>query len=129
MDKRARIVEVLEKLSSRVMVEVYNRYCDEANYPNDRIEDNTDEFLNNMYPTGAEMASQLDGNSNYGYRDDYARLDGLGNLESTDSPEDWVEFDEVARYAEDNDEDFGDDEIREILDEEEESDDNDDDDE
>lgn len=49
---------------------------------------------------------------------DYFRLNVYGNLESTNNPynEGWVDLDELARYAVDNDEDFGTSEIRELLD-------------
>lgn len=49
---------------------------------------------------------------------DYFRLNVYGNLESTDNPcnEGWVDIDELAGYAIDNDEDFEDSEIRELLD-------------
>lgn len=50
--------------------------------------------------------------------DSYFRFNVYGNLESTDNPcnEGWIDLDELAQYAIDNDEDFGDREIRELLD-------------
>lgn len=49
---------------------------------------------------------------------DYFRLNVYGNLESTNDPcnEGWIDLDELAGYAVDNDEDFGNSEIRELLD-------------
>ena len=46
----------------------------------------------------------------------YFWFNGYGNLESSDFLPDVVFPSDIARYIVDNDEDFGDDEIREVLD-------------
>jgi len=119
MTKRDKIYDYLEGLSRNDLVAIYNQYCEEANYTDDLIEDNGQGFIETYYSDVWSLACQLDGNNNYSIRDDYVRFDGLGNLESTDTPEDWIDLDEIAEYSVENDEYFGDTEIKEILEEEE----------
>ena len=52
--------------------------------------------------------------------DNYFRFDGYANLESFDYISDEVDLEEIADYIIDNDEDFDNSDIREILGEEDE---------
>lgn len=111
---------------------------------NDKIDQIRDIINGFSYDTLAECCSQLDGDAAVYLMDDfddtmdylkpwdlaravyygefepihsYFRVNVYGNLESTNDPVEagWVDVDELARYAVDDDEDFGDNEIRSLL--------------
>ena len=109
-------------LSDASQYYVYNEYLDSVNYLDDRLyyEEDFDEILSGKAP------SEIAGLIFYGEfnpNDNYFKFNGYGNIESVDRVKDVADFYEIAEYCVDNDEDFGYDEIREILDDEDEEDD------
>jgi hypothetical protein len=120
--KKELIKDYLEGLNNTDLVALHNDYCEKSSYNDDQIYNLDDDFIETHFPDSPKLARQLSGNRNFNFNDDYVRYDGYGNLETTDYPDDsdWINLDEIADYAIDEDEDFGDDEIREILDNEDE---------
>ena len=119
MKRVERIKEYLERLHDSHLIAIWNEYCcnDDCVYPMDEL----DKLLGGMLPSEILMASY------YGYfnpNDDYFKFNGLGNLVSTNtiSEWEWVDIEELAKYIDENENDFGDSERRDILGDDEEED-------
>lgn len=110
MKRVERIQEYLEGLLDSGLIAIWNEYCenDDCVYSMDEI----DEMLSGMTASEILRASYYgDINPN----DDYFKFNGLGNLVSTSSISEWVDIDELAEYIDENENDFGNSEIRDIL--------------
>lgn len=107
-----RIIEVINDLSTNEQVALYNEFAVDT-YNNEWLE--MDEFNNIMSGySPIDIANKIfygDFNPNH----DYFTFDGYDNLESADFPN--IYADEIAEYCIDSDCAFGNNEIREILDE------------
>ena len=116
---REEIREIINNMGADEQVALHNRYCDEVGYSDDEIfsMDEINEWLAGKDPDEIlRMAFYGD----FRPCDEYFRFNGYANLESTDYPDEWIDIDDIVDYIIDNDEDFDNDEIRDILDEEEE---------
>jgi hypothetical protein len=120
MTKLERIEEVLESLRDEDIVEVWNRYCEDCNYYDDRIEymSELDELVCGMKPMDI-INTFCD--SAFNVNDDYFWFNGCGNPVSSNDPFDQVSVYDLAVHIEDYEEDYGIPEIAEILEEPEES--------
>lgn len=111
-DKIEQIESILDNLDLDTLVSCCS-YLDGDNaiYPMDSFDD----VLGGFEPWEIARAAYY---GEFCPTNDYFRLNVYGNLESTDNPynEGWIDIDELAGYAIDNDEDFGNGEIRELLD-------------
>lgn len=108
-----KVIEVLENLSSEELVRIHNEYCDNVCY-DDYIQDmwSFDDIMSGTEPSRlANMIYYGDFRPN----DNYFMFDGYGNLKSFDYPEDVVDFDALAEYIIEDDEDFEVEELAEIL--------------
>jgi len=105
-------------LADHEVVDINNRYQDEVNGDTYIYSmDDFDELMNGKTPSEiANMATYGDYNP---FRM-WFWFNGYGNIVTSDYPEDCngYDIDAIAEYAIDNDEDFDNDEIREILDDE-----------
>lgn len=122
MDKKERIMQVLEEMSTDEIIEVYNEYADDNRY--ERILDNDiDEILSGSTPM--EVYNALD--SNFNPADDYIMFNGYGMLESFSEYEilDYIYIGEIADYIINSGNDFNNYEIAEALGDDEEEDDDD----
>lgn len=118
--KESRIEEILEGLSYEEIVDVWNAYCEDANYWDDVIRPMymLDEELEGKTPMEVlEMFNGCDFNTN----DSWYWYNGYGNPESSDNPFDHVSIFDLSRYSVSHEEDFGILEILEVLEESEES--------
>ena len=106
----------LRGLDLNKLVMIHNDYCEKANYTNDTV-----------YPM-SELDAMLEGSRateilgsaarNFNIHHRFFYYNGYGCICSFDSKYDMpINVDEIASYAWDNDEDFGDSDIREIMDE------------
>lgn len=101
------IIEALADLSTSELVEVHNHYCREIS-SEDEIYANDEEFFEMMGWDG-HTALQRAHFGEYRWNDEYLKLNGYGNLESTDYPEDsWIDKSEIAAYIDENREAFED---------------------
>ena len=119
MAKTEIIKDLLENMSESQLYIIVNEYFDKANYYDDRIYD-MDEFneiMSGMSPS--DIATKIF-YGDFRPNDNYFRFDGYANLQSFDYISDEVDLEEIADYIIDNDEDFDNSDIREILDEEDE---------
>ena len=117
MIKTEMIKDLLENMSESQLYIIVNEYFDKTNYYDDRIYDmdEFDEIMSGMSPS--DIATKIF-YGDFRPNDNYFKFDGYANLESFDYISDEVDLEEIADYIVDNDEDFDDSDIREILDEE-----------
>lgn len=119
-DKIDQIRDIINGFSYDTLIECCSQLDgDEAVYSMDSF----DEIMD--YLTPSELARAVC-YGEFAPIDDYFRINVYGNLESTNDPlrEGWIDIDELAQYAVDCDEDFGDNEIRSLLDQWEEEEEN-----
>ena len=121
MTKTEMIKDLLENMSESQLYIIANEYSDKTNYYDDRIYDmdEFDEIMDGMSPWN--IATKIF-YGDFRPNDNYFRFDGCANLESFDYISDEIDLEEIADYIIDNDEDFDNSDIREILDEENEED-------
>lgn len=119
MSKKEQIIEVLENLSTEDAVYVWNEYCEYTNNMDDYIYDmdELDYILWDLAPSDVLEAVYTDCfsiNDSYFYYSIYGikSADWLADV-------DCIDWDAVARFAVESDDEFNVDDIREILDEEE----------
>lgn len=106
--------ELLENLTDSELVEIWNEYCDNNNYYDNRIEsmDYFDDIMSGKTPLEIVNSICNDFNTN----DDYFVFGVYGCESFNYLDEEHIYFDDLANYILDNDEDFDNDEIREFLD-------------
>ena len=117
MTKTQTLKHLLENTNESQLYIIANEYFDKTDYYDDRIYDmeEFDEIMDGMSPWN--IATKIF-YGDFRPNDNYFRFDGCANLESFDYISDEVDLEEIADYIVDNDEDFDDSDIREILDEE-----------
>ena len=119
MTKTEMIKDLLEDMSGSQLFMICNEYFDKTEYFDDRIYDmdEFDEMMDGISPS--DIATKIF-YGDFRPNDNYFKFDGYDNLKSFDYISDEVDLEEVADYIVDNDEDFDNGDIREILDEEDE---------
>lgn len=117
MTKKEKIIEVLENLYTEDAVGIWNNYCDEINNPDDCIFAMEDFDLVFSDSTPTEIVNSI---GKFSMNDDYFTC-GIYGVESFYNIDDYDCWDpnDIANYIIRNDEDFGNDDIWEILNEEE----------
>lgn len=99
------IMETLESMGTKELVEVHNKYCDAYNDMDNIIYENDDYFLETYFmERPAELARSIQ-YGDYRYSDDYVQFNGYGNLESFDYTDGHVFLSDIANYIADLDED------------------------
>lgn len=99
------IMETLEGMSTKELVEVHNKYCDAYNDMDNIIYENDDYFLETYFmERPAELARSIQ-YGDYRYSDDYVQFNGYGNLDSFDYPDGHIFLSDIANYVADLDED------------------------
>ena len=95
------VIEWLERNNYDVndsddMLRLYKEACVELNYEGDIFTwDELECELENMKPVDAFRLALF---STINWSDDYYRYDGYGNLESTSSPEKWIDNETITSY-------------------------------
>lgn len=103
-------------IESNDLVIVWNEYCDGCNYFDDRISfmyELDDEYAER---SATELLNDIDGN-NFSGNDDYYKHTIYG-IESLGNPIDHIDIDDLVADIVDNDNDYGNEDIRAALDEE-----------
>lgn len=113
MDKRKQIKEYLESLSDGELLSIYNEYTDTTYCERVYSMDEFDEICDGM--TASDIARRCF-YGKFNPNDEYFTFNGYANLESSNYLEDFIDLDDLADYCISNDEDFDDQEIRDILD-------------
>jgi len=117
MTKEDRIQEIINNMDDAELISAWNERCDAYNYDDDRIYymHEIDEYFNGV--SVSEFLSNLSDDFRIG--DDYWK-NGIWGIESFDDIYDVIDDDELIEYIINEDDDLGNDDIRDILDEEEE---------
>lgn len=100
MTNEERILSQIEDLEDYQKVSLWNEFCS-ANYYDDYIRDNDDEFLNMSFESVADFA-QAASRGAYDYDHEYVMFDAHGDLESFDDPEPYIDFDSLADFVANN---------------------------
>lgn len=111
MKRVERINDYLESLLDRGRISIiWNEYCgiDDCVYPMGEL----DEVLGGTAPSDILRASYY---GDFNPNDDYFKYNRRGNLVSTSTIREWVDIDELAEYIDENEEDYGVPELRDIL--------------
>ena len=99
------IMETLEGMNTKELVEIHNKYCDAYNDMDNVIYENDDYFLETYFmERPAELARSIQ-YGDYRYSDDYVQFDGYGNLDSFNYTDGHVFLSDIANYVADLDED------------------------
>ena len=117
MTKEDRIQEIINNMDDAELISAWNERCASYNYDDDRIYymHEIDEYFNGV--SVSEFLSNLSDDFRIG--DDYWK-NGIWGIESFDDIYDVIDDDELIEYIINEDDDLGNDDIRDILDEEEE---------
>jgi len=119
MKTKEQIEEFLEnELRDSELVSVWNEYCEQNAYYDDQLQDMSmfDDYVG-YGKTATEVLESM--SSDFNIRDNYFYYNIYG-FESTDYPEDHIDFDAMAKYIYDNDDALGNDELDEFLHEDDE---------
>lgn len=112
-DTKDKIIEYIDTLSDNEKAYLWNQYCSDVGYSDDAIEyfeeDTINEFFQSPYDA---LRAAFFGEVSFNH--DYFKLNGYGNI-VTGYPDDFADWEDVASYAIENEEDFGYDEIRYII--------------
>lgn len=113
MDKQEQIKEYLKGLNDSDLLSIYNEFANETCDNDIYTMDEFDEICETMEPS--DIARRCF-HGKFNPNDEYFIFNGYANFESSDYLEDFIDFDYLADYCIRNDEDFDDQEIRDILD-------------
>ena len=93
--------ECFENLETFEKVAIHNYYVTEGDGYGDEICENTEDFINEMFPSAYDAINSI---GRYNINDDWAWVDDLGNLYSADSESEMElsDVDEMAEYYYDN---------------------------
>lgn len=116
MKTQEQIKEFLEnEISNNQLLTIYNEYAEQNYYDTIYDMDDFDEIMDNTAPS--DIASKIF-YGDFRPNDYYFTFDGCGKLKSSDYPTDFIDYTDLANYIFDNDDDLGDDDLRDFLDEE-----------
>ena len=89
--------ECFENLQTFEKVAIHNNYVTEGNGYGNEIFNNTEDFINEMFPNAYDAINSI---GRYNSNDEWAWIDDLGNLYSADSESEMElsDVDEMAEY-------------------------------
>ena len=119
MERIDRIKDALTDMGDSTIAWIWNEYCDKVKYTDDQIFSMGDFDELNYHRAPIDIANDVS-RGNFNPNDEWFRYTIWG-IESGDA-EDFVDYDALAEYIDEYDEDFGDSDLREALEEEEEED-------
>lgn len=117
-----RIKEIIEEMSTEDKVELWNEYCDSEYRFDDRIYsmEEFNEIMSGREPLDIAMTcyfGDFDPTHKYFWFNGYANLESAYGIDGEKSP---FYIDDLVDYIVENEEDFGNDDIAEVLEGEEE---------
>lgn len=99
------VLEYLKNQDDNTIIQYHNEYCDRNNYAEDEIFNNDDEFFE-MYFSDTFSAIRATQYGNYSYSDNYVVFNGQANLDTSNKPTDFIDYDALASDAMDNPEEY-----------------------
>lgn len=92
MDTYNKVKELFENLTDNEKVAVNNIFCENANYKDDTIYSNDEEFFETYYSYVNPMKVLQDAHhGSYECNDDWVKFNGSANLDSTNYPETFMD--------------------------------------
>lgn len=108
---------LINDLTDNDIFEIWNEYAQKNNYDEFFSMDEFDEIMERNSPTDIANSIYF---GEYNPNDNYFQFDGYGNIKTTSNIEEFVDYGELAEYIFDNDDDLGNNDLRDFLDEEDE---------
>lgn len=101
------LTEQIDSMSNDELMELNNAYCEAVNYPDDKIYNNDDDFLDEYFSKPSEAIRAVEYGS-YKFTDRYATFNGYANLISYDNLTDnlCASVNEIVDYAIENPNEF-----------------------
>ena len=81
----SQIIDLINDMDNNELIQLNNEYCQSANYLDDEIYSNDDEFFETFYGTNTLKAIQATQFGDYRYHDNWVKFNGYGNLDSFNS--------------------------------------------
>ena len=103
--KQANLLDVISE-SNETKVHFHNLYCEIEKYYDDVIYQNDEEFFNTFFDNEVLKAVQAVCYGNYSYNHLYVTFNGYGNLDSSNYPEDFIDFPSLVESIEANPNDY-----------------------
>lgn len=103
------IVDQINNLDTEDLIRLNNSYCQEANYSDNEIYGNDEDFFETFFPNNVIDAVRSATYGEYNFSDNYVKFNGYGNLESFNyfGTDDLVEsVDTIAEFMLENKNDF-----------------------
>ena len=103
------IVDQINNLDTEDLIRLHNSYCQEANYSDNEIYGNDEDFFETFFSNNVIDAVRSATYGEYNFSDKYVKFDGYGNLESFHyfGTDDLVEsVDTIAEFILENENDF-----------------------
>jgi len=99
------VEEYLSGLTSLELVDMWNEYAREHNSDRE-IFPNDEDFFNTYFDNRVMDAVRAIFYGDYNYSHEFVMFNGYANLETTSSPEEWIDISELAQAIIDNPGDF-----------------------
>lgn len=100
------VLEHLKGLDESELLTIHNEYCQQANYTDDEVFYNDNEFFEMYFADKVLDAIRAVCYGEYEYTDEYVKFNGYGNIESSNYLDDLIDIDELAQYVLENPYDF-----------------------
>ena len=94
--------EQLDNLSDNDLFEINRIYIENCNYPDEDIFENGEDFFENIFGNDIMAAVRAATYGDFNYSHKYVRLNGYGNLETTNDISNFMDLDGIANDIEDN---------------------------
>lgn len=76
------IIDIINDMNEGELVQLNNEYCQSANYTDNEIFDNDEDFFSTFFENDTIGAVRAVSYGNYNYSHNYVKFNGYGNLES-----------------------------------------------
>jgi hypothetical protein len=76
------IVDQINNLDTEDLIRLHNSYCKEANYSDNEIYGNDEDFFETFFSNNVIDAVRAASHGEYNFSENYVKFDGNGNLES-----------------------------------------------
>ena len=116
-----KVKETIETMKEYELIELWNSYCEAAHYYDDKIEfmvdlpemfsDDIFNLLNRFYYGHDSNGNESQANPNR----NYFKLNGYGNIITTDYPTDFINIDELADFIVEEENSLENNKIEEVL--------------
>jgi len=90
------VMDYLNSLNNGELVNIHNLYCDNCNCSDDYIYNNDESFFEDYFSNDVLGAVRAVCFGEYQYNDMFVQYNGYGNLETFNSPDDYIDLTEIC---------------------------------